>query len=257
MSPAALASYYIRQVEIETAFSRIVATRNDSFILPILYKPIDQPMPGRLASRLYLNFTDSRKYTENVAKLVKKIKLSSLDFSGERWYKAFEISPLGHIVGISERSQVAPTGPSVRILYKAGVVQKIEIYQNETMVNYKRFTFDDQGRVHENLMYEPIPEAGTWRYIDTWRYYYDTTSGRRARKVIDKPGARSRREQLYDGHNRQIEERIVTLDGPPDTTYGYTRKLFIHDPSGHLVEEKWFDEDGIEIPESSRTAGSS
>lgn len=254
MSPPALTSYYVRQVEIETAFSKVVRTRNDSFILPILYQPISEPLPGRLASRQHLNFTNSPNYNENVAQLVKKVKLSVDDFTGQRWYKAFEISPFGQIVGISELSQAAPTGPSVHILYHNGTVQKIEIYQNATMVNYKRFTFDSDGRVHENMMYGQGKEPGTWQYIDTWRYYYDSLTGRRIRKVIDKPGARSRREQYYDGHNRLIEERIVTLDGPVDTSYGYTRKFFIYSPDGHVERETWVDAEGIEISQDLKSS---
>jgi hypothetical protein len=205
-----------------------------------------EPLPGRLATRQYLDFTNTRKYNQNVMRLVEKVKLNVDQFTGRRWYKAFDISPFGLIVGISALSQAAPTGPSVCIIYDNGIVKKIEIYQNASMVNYKRFTFDDQNRVHENMMYERDP-GSDWRYIDTWRYYYDPASGRRARKVIDKPGARSRREQFYDGHNRLIEEVIVTLDGPPDTTYGYTRKVFIYSDSGYLEGERAFDVDGSEI----------
>lgn len=246
ISAAAMQSYYVRKVEFETAFTRLAREHRDSFILPVMYQRVEE-LPTRLAGRHYLNFSSSRRYAENVRRLVKKIKLSSDTFTGARWFKAFEILPFGDIVGIGTQSQAAATGGSVCIHYQDGIVTKIDIYQNSRMVNYKRFTFDDQGRVHENMMYEPSSTGG-WQYIDTWRYYYDPTTGRRLRKVIDKPGARSRQEIYYDGHNRQTEERIVTLDGPPDTSYGFTRKVFAYSQTGDVLSETWYGADGHEIP---------
>lgn len=252
LSLAWMQSYYASEVEFELAFTKMIREKRDSFILPLMWQKPDSKLPTRLEGIHYLDFTNPQKYTENVRRLVKRVRLHVDAFSGSRWYKAIEISPFGHIVGISELSQAAPTGPSAQVFYDKGVVTKVDIYQNRRMVNYKRFTFDDQGRVHENLMYEQDPKSGNWRYVDTWRYYYDPVTGRRIRKVIDKPGARSRRELYYDGHNHEIEELIVTLDGPPDISYGYSRKVFVWSPGGAIEKEIWFDLDGKEIPRRER-----
>lgn len=248
ISDASLQSYYAHRIEFETAFAKMVRDRREDFILPIIWRHPQEEMPLRLAARQYLDFSRSHSYTDNVRKLAKKINIHNESLTGERWYKAFEISPLGQITGISPLSQAAATGGSVHIFYDDGVVCLIEIYLNGKLVNYKRFTFDELGRVHENLMYERIDDSTEWRYIDTWRYYYDSVSGRRVRKVIDKPGARSRREIYYDGHNRATEERIVTLDGPPDKSYGYSRKCFVYSPIGDVVETLCFDIQDNRIP---------
>ncbi|MFJ6384962.1 toll/interleukin-1 receptor domain-containing protein [Kitasatospora sp. NPDC092039] len=247
LSPAALRSYYVRRVEFESAFAKMIRDRLEVFILPILIRKLTQPLPARLAGLQYLNFINAKNYTHNVRALAKRVRLDADTFTGERWYKALEISPFGEIVGVGQISQVAPTGPSVRIIWAQGIVERCEIFYNGDLAHYKAFTFDASGRVHENMMYEREPD-GTWRYIDTWRYYYDSASGRRVRKVIDKPGALSRRELTYDGHNRVVEERIVTLSGPPDLSYGYTRKVLEYDSDGLVRRERLYDVLGEEIP---------
>jgi hypothetical protein len=243
LSPSTLQSYYVREVEFETAFARMVRDQRDSFILPIIVQRVDESLPARLDGLHYLDFTKRNMYAENVRKLAKKVRLDTDTFSGQRWYKAFEISPFGEITGISEISQVAPTGPSVCITWESGAVVHIDMYSNAERINYKKFAFDDQGRVHENMMYEPSG-AGDWRYVDTWRYEYSEDDGRRIKKFVEKPGARSHRELLYDGHNNVLEENVVTTSGRPDTSYGYTRKKFEYSEDGHVLRELLFDHHG-------------
>ncbi|AVT30124.1 hypothetical protein C6361_12155 [Plantactinospora sp. BC1] len=243
LSPASLRSYYVRGIEFETAFARMVRERRESFILPILIQRVDEPLPARLAGRAYLDFTNKKLYAENVRKLARKVQLQSDLFSGQRWYKALEISPFGEIVGIGEITQVAPTGPSICITWTRGTVSRADIYYNAANVHYKQFSFDEHGRVVQNMMYE-LDGAGGWRYVDTWRYEYDPATGRRVKKFVEKTGARSYRVLDYDGHNNVLEERVVTLEGAPDLSYGYTRKLFEYSEDGHVLREILYDQEG-------------
>lgn len=252
LSPASMKSYYVREVEFEAAFARMVREKRGSFILPILIQRIAEPLPARLAGRSYLDLTNRKYYSERIRKLVKKVHLQSEVFSGHRWYKALEISPFGEIVGVGEIAQVAPTGPSVCISWEAGVVVRTDIYYNATMANYKLFRFDASGRVVENMMYEPDADGG-WRYVDTWRYEYGNDDGRRIKKFIEKPGSHSLRELIYDGHNKVLEERIVTPHGLPDVSYGYTRKVFVYSPEGHVLRELLFGSDGVALGTVERT----
>ena len=243
LSPASLASYYVRQVEFESAFTRLVRERRDSFILPILIQKHNEPLPVRLAGRHYLDFTNRRHYNRNMRNLVKKVRLQDSKYSGRRWYKALDISPFGEPVGIGEMTQVAPNGSSVCIEWEQGVVTQVDVYLNGDRVNYKRFGFDDQGRVIENMMYSP-DGTGEWRIVeDVWYYTYDEISGRRTKKFMKVLGAPSGRELTYDGHGHVIEEKIVSVGDEPDLSYGYTRKRFDYSPEGHVIREHWFDQE--------------
>lgn len=254
LSPESLASYYVRSVEFEEAFTRMVSERRTVFILPILIKKLDQELPPRLANTAYLDFRNAKDYDENVRKLVRKIRLEADDFTGERWYKALEISPFGEIVGVSEITQAAPTGPSVKLIWQSGLVAKAEIYYNGSMEHYKLFTFDDRNRVFQNMMYKSNGLAPA-QYVDTWRYIYDPETSRRVRKIIDKPGATSQRELIYDGHNNVLEEVVRAIHGPFDASYGYARKLFEYSADGqHVVRETLFDNQGNVTAVNERTS---
>jgi hypothetical protein len=61
LSRASLASYYVRQVEYEAAFARLVRERRNSFILPIVIQEPSQPLPPRLDGVAYLDFANRRQ----------------------------------------------------------------------------------------------------------------------------------------------------------------------------------------------------
>jgi hypothetical protein len=235
-------SYYVREIEFETAFARMVRDRRDTFILPIMIQRLHDVLPSRLAGRHYLDFTRRGRYTENLRMLAKRIRTGSDAFTGHRWYKALEVSPFGEIMGVGEITQKAPTGSCVCIIWNKGRVERADLYVNEQQCNYKLFEFDQQERVVENKMYEPDGSGG-WRYVDTWRYEYDSISGRRTKKFIERPGALSYRVLSYDGHNHVVEERVVSVDGARDPAFGYARKVFEY-ADGHVVRENHFDDAG-------------
>lgn len=66
LSPASLKSYYVRNVEFETAFARLVRERRESFILPIIIQELKEPLPARLAGLHHLDFTNKRQYNRTM-----------------------------------------------------------------------------------------------------------------------------------------------------------------------------------------------
>lgn len=145
---------------------------------------------------------------------------------------------------MGEITQLAPNGSCYCIIWKDGIVEQVDVYLNEDKVNYKKFGYDEQGRVIENMMYSP-DGAGGWHCVDDiWYYSYDKVSGRRIKKFMKLLDAPSGRELTYDGHDRVIEENIISSGDKPDLSYGYTRKTFEYSPDGHVVRELWFDHKG-------------
>lgn len=243
LSPASISSYYVRQVEFEQAFARMVREQRELYILPIVVQKLTEPLPLRLTGLYYLDFIDTKQYNTNMRNLVKKVRLQNMNFSGQRWYKALDISPLGEPVGIGEMTQLAPNGTCICISWEDGVAVQADVYLNGERINYKKFGLDDKGRVIENMMYSP-DGTGAWRIIeDVWYYTYDQTSGRRSKKFMKVLGAPSGRELSYDGHGNVTEEKIISESDEPDLSYGYTRKVFEYSPDGHVVREHWFDQD--------------
>ncbi|WP_433576783.1 toll/interleukin-1 receptor domain-containing protein [Nocardia brasiliensis] len=257
ISPAALKSYYARKVEFEQAFTKMIREERESFILPLLVQKVAEELPTRLGGRLYLDLTKPKLYSQNVRKLVQKIRLHTDTFTGGRWYKSLNISPLGQPTGGDQIAQVAPTGASYCIYWENGVVDHVDVYLNGTKVNYKEFVYDSQGRVIENRMYSPDGYGGWHNVDDVWYYSYDPKTGRRSKKFMKNQGAPSGREITYDDHGRQIEENIITDTGEPDRTYGYARKVFEYTESNAVIE-RWFDYDGspIEVIDTEKTSAS-
>lgn len=210
LSPASLASFYVRQVEFESAFTRLVNEKRDNFILPILIQKIEQPLPARLAGRLYLDFTNRKNYHKNMKDLVKKVKLQDVKFAGQRWYKGLDISHYGEPVGVGEVAQMPSLGGSYLITWKDGIVVRVDVYANGTKTNYKQFGYDRQGRVIENAMFSPDGKGG-WHVVeDIWYYTYDDTTGRRKTKLMKKLDASSGRQITYDDQGTVIDDKVVT-----------------------------------------------
>jgi hypothetical protein len=82
LSPASLASYYVHQVEFETAFAHLVRERRDSFILPIVIQDLKEPLPARLAGRHYLNFANRKQYNKKYEKISQKSETARRELFG-------------------------------------------------------------------------------------------------------------------------------------------------------------------------------
>ena len=249
ISPTALDSYYIRQVEFESAFARLAREKRDDFILPILVRKLDpqtHELPIRLAGRFYLDFTRRGSYHKNLKDLVRKVKLQDVKFTGQRWYKGLDISSCGEPVGVGEVAQMATVGASYLITWDLGTVTRVDVYFNGKMVNYKQFVLDASGRVVENMMYSPDGQGG-WHVVeDIWYYGYDDKTGRRRTKFMKALNAPSGRQIRYDDKGAKVEEMIVSIDpANPDLSHGYTRRVFEYPHGQSVVREHWYDENGV------------
>lgn len=241
ISNAALDSYYVRKLELEAAFTRMAAERREAFILPLLYEKPDKPLPLMLASIQYLNFTNRRKYSENMQRLARKISTDTLDFTGAQFFKNIKISSRGYVSGVSRQSYPSSVGDSVRVIYERGVITRVETYSDGRLTGHKDFEYDASGRVKDNSLFRH------GEYIDTWRYEYYADSGLRKRKLVYKRGDPPFAEFVYDEKSRQIEERISPELVPADHDYPYARRTFTYDNDDNVTEIHWYDSDGNEI----------
>lgn len=66
LSPSAMTSYYVREIEFEQAFSRMVLDRRESYILPIVIQQLKTDVPDRISHLYRLDFTKRNDYTKNV-----------------------------------------------------------------------------------------------------------------------------------------------------------------------------------------------
>lgn len=251
LSDAALASYYVREVEFEQAFARMSSERRNAFILPIRIGRVRGELPLRLRNLFYLDFTRKSQYTENMRALVNKVKGVPEDFSGSRWYKGLNISNLGEAVGIGSVAQMATLGHSYEMRWRNGKVERVDVYSNGHLANFKKFGFDDRGRVIENKMYSRSPDGEWTVQDDVWYYEYDPSTGSRSKKTMRYEGERTARVVYYDSDGVAVEERIETTDGwPADRQFPYARKHFLYDEAGNPSGERWFDDEDVEITPS-------
>lgn len=197
----------------------------------------------------YLDFSKRDRYTKNMNQLTSKILGIPPDFTGSRWYKGLNISNLGTPVGIGSTAQKATIGQSYQLLWNGGVVERVNVYTDGVMSNYKVLGYDDAGRVVENRMYSPDGD-GSWSVQeDVWYYEYDPKTGRRLRKTMRFDGEQTSRVVTYDSAGNAISEAIVTPEGQkPDRHFPYARKNFLYDLDGNPTGEVWFDEQNRQIP---------
>lgn len=249
LSPAALNSYYVREIEFEQAFSRMVLDKRESYILPVLIQPVVAAIPDRIAHLYRLDFTKRRNYTQNVKQLVNKVRGTGRDYSGSRWFKGLNISNLGQPVGIGPTPQKASLGASYRLQWESGVVVRVDVYDDGALAHYKEFDYDNRGRVIANKMYSPDGNGGWAILDDVWYYSYDARTGVRATKTMRYLGEATARVVHYDADGRALREEITTDAGKtPDRDFPYRRKIFTYDTDGNPTGERWFDEAGHEIP---------
>ncbi|MGX9890901.1 toll/interleukin-1 receptor domain-containing protein [Streptomyces sp. NPDC002276] len=249
LSPAALDSFYVREVEFEQAFSRMVAGRREGYILPVVVQSLVGDVPDRIAHLHRLDFTKRKLYAQNVKSMVDKIRGVDGDYSGSRWYKGLNISNLGQPAGVGPTSQKASLGMSYNIKWNSGVVSRVDVYNNGALAHYKEFEYDNRGRVVANKMYSPDGSGGWAVRDDVWYYAYDLKTGVRATKTMRYLGEATARVVQYDSLGRPTVEEIVTDAGrTPDRSFPYGRKVFDYDVDGNPVGELWFDQNGKGIP---------
>ena len=128
----------------------------------------------------------------------------------EQWYKDLDISIKGKPTGIEQISAILPSGLCYCIVSKDKVIGRVDVYEDGKKTHYKKFKYDNLGRVIENKMYSPDGNGGWHNVDDIWHYVYNEESGLRQKKIIKMPSATTAREILYDEQGNRTNERIIT-----------------------------------------------
>lgn len=130
----------------------------------------------------------------------------------KEWYKDLDISSKGKPTGIDQIDSVLSTGICYCITSSDDTAEQADVYQDGQRVHYKKFGYDDFGRVIENAMYSPDND-GEWQIIDdVWYYEYDPETGLRTKKIMKMPGASTAKEISYDKDGNRTGERIVAFN---------------------------------------------
>jgi hypothetical protein len=250
MTEASLASYYVREVEFEQAFSRMLEERR-RYILPISLDILSKNVPLRIRHLFRLDMSDPAGRSKDVSKIVRAVRGIDDSFTGSRWFKGLNITNLGAPAGVGPVGQMASMGQSYQMHWESGTVVRVDVFTNGKLTNYKEFVYDEQGRVVENRMYTPDGLSGWSLVEDVWTYTYSPDTGIRLTKSMRYPGEHTARVVHYDETGNAIREVVVTDSGfSPDREFGYASKEFIYNNEGLRVEERVFDADGLLIPSS-------
>jgi|GEM_PF-6836133 len=127
----------------------------------------------------------------------------------KEWYKDLDISLEGKPVGINQINDVLSIGVCYCIFSSDNIVEQVDVYKDHQKIHYKKFRYDNLGRVIENVMYSPDGNGG-WHIIDdVWYYEYDPETGLRSKKTMKMLGASTAREVLYDKDGSRIRERTI------------------------------------------------
>jgi hypothetical protein len=237
ISPASMKSYYVREMELEAAFSHMVRTSRQSFILPIMWSRPPTPLPLMLSTYHFLDFTNSRNYYHQLGRLVKKIRLDDDEFTGEKWYKNIDISSFGHLVGVTPLNHISYSGSCVKVYFKAGLAHRVELFDDGNLSGFKTIEYDEEEeRVFDNTLYRDN------QIVSTWRYFYDKKSGTRKLKQDFYPDKNPHLEIAYNPDGDRLEERFLQQDGSLDGSRGFAIKRFKYLPNGNLSGEILLDE---------------
>jgi hypothetical protein len=98
------------------------------------------------------------------------------------------------------------------IISKDGVIDRIDMYEDSQKIHYKKFGYDDLGRVIKNMMYSPDGQGGWHIADDIWYYEYDQETGLRIKKIMRMPGSSIAREILYDKQSNRVSETVITIN---------------------------------------------
>ncbi len=238
VSPASMASYYVKQLEIEAAFQHMVRKRRRRFILPILWRFPKRDLPLMLGSFHYLDFGNRRLYTNNISRLVQRLQLDEEHFTGSRLYKNVDTSLMGHMYGVGPLQQLPRHGAAVKLFFEDGRVTGMHTYTDGEVDGTKEVRYDDRGRVYE------ITLERRGKVQDTWRYVYGP-DGVRTEKLVLLPGHPPHLRWCYDADGNKLSEEYLRPDGTPDDSRGFARKRFIRDKSGTIIEEALEDAGGV------------
>jgi tRNA(adenine34) deaminase len=127
----------------------------------------------------------------------------------EQWYKDLDISTGGTPTGIDRLTAMSPTGLCYCIIARDNVIERVDVYEDSKRTHYKKFKYDNSGRVIENMMYSPDGNDN-WHIVDDiWYYVYDEESGLRVKKIMQALNATTAREILYDKEGNRIQETTI------------------------------------------------
>ena len=127
----------------------------------------------------------------------------------EQWYKDLDISSKGKPTGVEQISSMLSAGLCYCIVSKDDIVERADVYKDGRRIHYKKFVYDNLGRVIENKMYSPDGNGGWHNVDDIWYYSYNEQSGLRQKKTIKMPGATTAREITYDEQGNRISEVVI------------------------------------------------
>lgn len=233
ITKASMQSYYASQVELEAAITHMIETRKSSFILPILREKPNRPLPLFIRDLHRIDLSTSMKYRKNLKQLIKKIKLEDEHFTGVRLYKGVDTSFEGTMVGVGPIQRIASSGPSFRVHFDDGKISAMDWFENGERHAAKSVLYDRQGRVAEIVLF------GDREVIDTWKYIYDSKTGRRIEKHVVYPGRRPSEIHKYDDNGRKISERHLDQKGQLDQTKPVALKQWVFNEAGNVVTEVW------------------
>lgn len=104
-----------------------------------------------------------------------------------------------------------PAGTCYCIITDNDIVERVDVYKDGHKIHYKKFGYDNLGRVIENAMYSPDGKGG-WHIIDDiWYYKYNPATGHRTKKIMRMPGTPMAQEILYDKDGNRISEKTITF----------------------------------------------
>jgi len=224
ISEASMSSFYVRKLELEAAFAKMISSRRDTFILPLLRQKPKSNLPLMLRSFHYLDCSN-----------IKKVKLSDENFTGPRLYKNLDTSFTGHMVGVGPIHQIPHHGAAVCLYFHDGRVRTMETYLDGKPDATKSVIYDEKMRVFEIVLFRDN------KVVDTWQYIYDLHTGLRSQKIVYKPGQKPHLVMEYDQHGRRISESYYLQDGQADDSKGYAQIRWTFDADGKEVTETRLD----------------
>lgn len=204
ISDASMKSYYVRKIEIETAFTKLIDSKREDFILPLLRQKPTGKLPLMLRSIHYLDFRSPMLYKTNISKLAKKIQLPAENFTGEVVYKNISTSAYGHLSGMGEIDDITLRGTCVKAFFHDGLIRTAEFYAEGKEDAVKGFVYDEKNRVREIVLFRDN------KVVDTWQYHYDEQTGVVTKKLIIRPGQSPHLEELYDKHGNKVGRRSLS-----------------------------------------------
>lgn len=231
ITQASMKSYYVRQIELEAAFSKMIGERRGAFILPLMRERPREPLPLMLQRFHYLDFTRSQGYEASLRRLVARLKLGDEKFTGEKFYKNLDVSPRGTFVGVEPLADISYSGFCVRIRFEEGTAVEMDMYVDGRLDCSKTIS-------HRNERVDRIEKFRDGQRVERLIYFYDG-DGLRSRKQAYGAGDFPSLEITYDQWGRRTSEAFFDEQGAPDSTSGYVRREFSYQPTGSRLEARF------------------